>query len=126
MEIRDNYRYSGTHQWVKDTNGVYAVGITDYAQAELGGLVFVNLPEVGEEVTAGQALGDVESTKVVADVTSPLSGVVCEVNEAVLDMPEQINESPYEAWLIKVQEVSASVELFSAEEYQKLVDDLTE
>ena len=79
------------------------VGLTDYAQHALGDLVFVNLPESGDQVTAGEAFGDVESVKAVSDVISPVSGTVVEVNEALLDAPEQINEDPYEAWLIKVR-----------------------
>lgn len=98
------------------------IGLTDYAQSELGDLVFVNLPEVGDEVTAGEPLGDVESVKAVSDVYSPVSGEVSEINEALLDAPELINESPYEAWFIKVKDVSEEEELLSAEEYKAFVE----
>ena len=73
------------------------VGLTDYAQSELGGLVFVNLPEVGDEITAGETFADVESVKAVSDVYSPVTGVVAEINEELLDAPEKINEAPYDA-----------------------------
>ena len=110
-------KYSRDDEWVRyDGDAVY-VGITDYAQSELGDLVFVNLPEVDDEVIAGEALGDVESVKAVADVISPVSGVVLEVNEDLLDDAALINNDPYGAWFVKVGEVSDEVELLTADEY---------
>ena len=88
----------------------------------MGDLVFVNLPEEGDEVTVGEAFADVESVKAVSDVYSPVSGTVCEVNEELLDTPETINETPYDAWLIKVGEITEKEELLTAAEYEKFVD----
>ena len=110
-------KYSRDDEWVRyDGDAVY-IGITDYAQSELGDLVFVNLPEVDDEVIAGEALGDVESVKAVADIISPVSGVVLEVNEDLLDDAALINNDPYGAWFVKVGSVSDEVELLTAEEY---------
>lgn len=110
-------KYSRDDEWVRyDGDAVY-IGITDYAQSELGDLVFVNLPEVDDEVIAGEALGDVESVKAVADIISPVSGVVLEVNEELLDDAALINNDPYGAWFVKVGEVSDEVELLTADEY---------
>ena len=104
MEIRDELRYSEDHEWVLVGGDVAVVGITDYAQSELGDLVFVNLPEEGDEVTAGETFADVESVKAVSDVLSPVDGTVAEINEELLDSPEKINEAPYDAWFIKVSD----------------------
>lgn len=125
MEIRDGLKYLKTHQWMKEeADGQVMIGVTDYAQAELRTLVFVTLPEVGDEVTAGKPFGEVESVKVVSEVHSPVSGEVSAVNEDVLDEPERINEAPYEAWLIKVKDISGTAELLSAEEYRNLLESL--
>lgn len=117
MEVRDDLKYSKSHEWVKE-DGEVTVGLTDYAQSELGDLVFVNLPEEGDDVTVGEAFGDVESVKAVSDVYSPVTGVVSEINEALLDAPESINEAPYDAWFIKVKEITDTEELLTAEEYE--------
>ena len=98
------------------------VGLTDYAQDALGDLVFVNLPEPGDDVTAGEAFSDVESVKAVSDVLSPVTGQVEEINEELLDSPESVNQSPYDAWFIKVKDVSATEELLTAEEYKAFVE----
>ena len=111
-------KYTRTHEWVGEAEGVSVVGLTDFAQQELGDIVFVNLPEVGDEVTAGVSFADVESVKAVSDVYCPVSGQVAEVNEELLDNPALINEAPYEAWLIKVTGVTESEELLSKEEYE--------
>ena len=118
MELREELKYSKSHEWVNEEDGEVTVGLTDYAQSELGDLVFVNLPEEGDEVTVGEAFGDVESVKAVSDVYSPVSGVVSEINEALLDAPESINEAPYDAWFIKVKEITDTEELLTAEEYE--------
>lgn len=122
MEIRAELKYSKSHEWVKEDGDVMVIGLTDYAQSELGDLVFVNLPEEGDEVTAGESFSDVESVKAVSDVYSPVTGVVAEVNEDLMDAPESINESPYDAWLIKVSDVSETEELLTAEEYEAFVE----
>ena len=95
-------------------------------QSELGDLVFVNLPEEGDEVTVGEAFGDVESVKAASDVYSPVTGTVSAINEELLDAPESINEAPYDAWFIKVTDISEEEELLSAEEYEKFVEESEE
>lgn len=111
-------QYSKSHEWVKVENGVTVVGISDFAQNALGDVVFVNLPGEGDKVTAGEAFGDVESVKAVSDLVSPVSGTVCAVNEDLLDEPEQLNKAPYDAWLIKVENVSDTEELLDAVAYE--------
>ena len=118
MNYPETLRYSKSHEWVKNEEGMVVIGLTDFAQSELGDLVFVNLPEVDDTVTAGEALGDVESVKAVSDIFSPVSGTVCEINEELLDHPELINEAPYDAWLIKVKDVTDEEELITAAEYE--------
>lgn len=117
MNCPENLSYSKSHEWVIIEDGIATIGLTDFAQSELGDLVFVNLPEVDDTVTAGEPLGDVESVKAVSDIFSPVSGTVCEINEALLDQPELINEAPYEAWLIKVKEITEQEELLEADDY---------
>ena len=121
MEIREELRYSEDHEWVLVDGDVALVGITDYAQEELGDLVFVNLPEEGDDVAVGDAFADVESVKAVSDVLSPVSGTVAAINEYLLDAPESINESPYEAWFIKVENFDGLDDLMSASEYEAYV-----
>ena len=111
-------KYTTSHEWIKDEAGVLLIGLTDYAQDALGDIVFVNLPEEGDEVTAGESFSDVESVKAVSDVFSPVTGIVAEVNEEVLDNPALVNEDPYGAWLIKVSDVSDREELLDAAEYE--------
>ena len=113
MEIREELRYSEDHEWVLIDGDVAVVGITDYAQSELGDLVFVNLPEVDDEVEAGETFADVESVKAVSDVLSPVSGTVAEINEA-----------PYDAWFIKVSDFEEADDLMSADEYKTYLEGL--
>lgn len=113
-------KYSKDHEWMKEEDGVAVIGISDFAQDALGDVVFVNLPGEGDEVTAGEAFGDVESVKAVSDLVSPVSGTVCAVNEALLDEPEKLNKAPYEAWLIKVENVTDTEELLDAAAYEAL------
>ena len=124
MSVEKGLLYAKSHEWVKEEGGEFVVGITDYAQSELGDLVFVNLPEEGDEVTMGESFADVESVKAVSDVLSPISGVVSAINEAIFDAPESINSSPYEAWFIKVKDVTDKEELLSAEEYEEFLKTL--
>ncbi|MBR5318469.1 MAG: glycine cleavage system protein GcvH [Peptococcaceae bacterium] len=122
MATLENLKYTKSHEWVLEhADGTVTVGLTDYAQQELGDLVFVNLPAAGDDVTAGEPFGDVESVKAVSDVFCPVSGTVAEVNEELLDAPQLINETPYDAWLIKVENVSGSEELLSAAEYEAFI-----
>ena len=111
-------KYTKDHEWMKEEDGVVVIGISDFAQDALGDVVFVNLPGEGDEVTAGEAFGDVESVKAVSDLVSPVSGTVCAVNEDLLDEPEQLNKAPYDAWLIKVENVSDTEELLDAVAYE--------
>lgn len=122
MELREELLYSKSHEWVKEEGEEMVIGLTDYAQSELGDLVFVNLPEEGDELTVGEAFADVESVKAVSDVYAPVAGTVSEINEELLDTPEKINEAPYEAWLVRVKDVTEKEELLSAEEYQAFVE----
>ena len=115
-------KYSASHEWVKEEDGVFVIGLTDYAQSALGDIVFINLPEEGDEVTAGESFSDVESVKAVSDVFSPVTGAVCAVNEELLDDPAQVNEDPYGAWLIKVENVTATEDLLDAEGYAAVVE----
>ena len=118
MNYPNELKYSKSHEWVRYEDGVAVVGISDYAQHALGDVVFVNLPQEGDEVTAGEPFGDIESVKAVSDLVSPVSGVVCAVNEELLDAPELVNQNPYGAWIIKVESVSAEQELLGAAEYE--------
>lgn len=120
MNIPKDLLYTKSHEWVRMDGDSAYVGLTDYAQDALGDLVFVNLPEVGDEVEAGEAFADVESVKAVSDVYSALTGEVEEVNEDLLDAPEKINEAPYEAWLVKVGSITDREELLSSGEYEKV------
>ena len=115
-------QYTKSHEWVmKAEDGTVKIGLTDFAQHELGDLVFINLPEEGDEVVSGEAFGDVESVKAVSDVMSPVSGKVVAINEELLDHPEMVNEDPYAAWMIQVEGVSEEEELLSAAAYDELV-----
>ena len=111
-------KYSKDHEWMKEEDGVVMIGISDFAQDALGDVVFVNLPGEGDEVTAGEAFGDVESVKAVSDLVSPVTGTVCAVNEALLDEPEQLNKAPYDAWLIKVENVTDTSDMLDAAVYE--------
>ena len=122
MELRAELKYSKSHEWVKEEGDIVVIGLTDYAQSELGDLVFVNLPEEGDEVNVGDSFADVESVKAVSDVYAPVSGVICEVNEELLDAPAKMNEAPYDAWLVKVKDITEKEELLTAEEYQAFVE----
>lgn len=111
-------KYSKTHEWVDVADGVATVGISDFAQDALGDVVFVNLPAVGDEVTAGESFGDVESVKAVSDLICPVTGIVCAVNEELDDAPENLNKDPYGAWIIKVKDITGEEELLDAAAYE--------
>jgi glycine cleavage system H protein len=118
MEIKQGLYYTKSHEWAEFLDDSTAlVGLSDYAQHELGDLVFVNLPEAGDAVTAGKTFADVESVKAVSDVYSPVSGTVREINETLLSKPEAINESPYGAWLAKVERITGRGGLMDAAAY---------
>ena len=116
----EELKYSKTHEWVKEEDGLWLIGLTDYAQDALGDIVFVNLPQVGDEVKASEVFGDVESVKAVSDVFSPVSGKVAAINDSVLDDPAAINNDCYGTWLIKVEDVTLSEELLDAKAYEEL------
>ena len=118
MNTPEHLRYTKSHEWILFADdGTAKVGLTDHAQDALGDLVFVNLPQVGDTLTCGEALGDVESVKAVSDVYSPVSGTVKAVNEDLLDAPESINADPYGAWLVEVEGISDQEELLDAAAY---------
>ena len=116
--INPDLKYSKSHEWVRMDGDVAVIGISDFAQDALGDLVFVNLPQVGDDVTAGEAFGDVESVKAVSDLMSPVTGTVCEINEELLDAPENLNNDPYGAWIIKVDNITDTEELLDAAAYE--------
>lgn len=121
MNIPKNLKYSKSHEWLLEKDGEYVIGITDHAQSELGDIVFINLPLVDSEIAAGEAFGDVESVKAVSDIISPVTGTIVEVNEELADAPEKLNEQPYEAWIVKVRDVTETEELLTAEEYEAFI-----
>ena len=118
MNYPVDLKYSKSHEWVKFEDGVAIVGISDFAQDALGDVVFVNLSAVGDEVVAGESFGDVESVKAVSDLISPVSGVVCAINEELDDSPENLNEDPYGAWIIKVENITDEEDLLDAAAYE--------
>ena len=119
MNFPAELKYSKSHEWIKMLDDTTAlVGITDFAQSELGDLVFINLPTEGDAVTAGESFGDVESVKAVSDIISPVSGTICAVNEALADAPETLNSDPYGAWIIKVEGIGGTEELLDAAAYE--------
>ncbi|WP_379970404.1 glycine cleavage system protein GcvH [Ectobacillus sp. sgz5001026] len=126
MSIPKEYRYSEEHEWVKVEGNKVIVGITDFAQHELGDIVFVELPEVGTELKANEAFGSVESVKTVSELYAPISGKVLEINEELSDSPELVNESPYEkAWMVvlELSDASELESLLSAEKYEALISE---
>ena len=123
-EIPGDCRFTKEHEWAREEGDRFVVGITDYAQDQLGDVVFVGLPEPGTEVEAGQPLGEVESTKSVSDVYSPVSGKVVATNDRLEEAPEMVNADPYgEGWLVAIEPAGDAPALLSAEEYRSLVED---
>ncbi|EMR05641.1 Octanoyl/lipoyl carrier protein [Bhargavaea cecembensis DSE10] len=123
MSTPTELRYSEEHEWVKTEDGKARIGITHFAQAELGDIVFVELPEVGDEIKADEPFGSVESVKTVSELYAPISGTVVEVNEDLEDSPEFVNESPYEkAWMVVIEPSDSSEidKLMSAEQYDQM------
>ena len=118
MNFPAELKYTKDHEWMKMEGDVAVIGISDFAQDALGDVVFINLPEVGDTVTAGEAFGDVESVKAVSDVNSPVTGVIVAVNEDLADSPEMLNEDPYGAWIFKVENITATEELLDAAAYE--------
>lgn len=119
MKIEKDLKYTKTHEWIKFLDDTTAlIGITDYAQEQLGDLVFINMPAVGDEVSCDSPFGDIESVKAVSDINSPVDGIVAEVNEEIADAPQNINEDPYGSWIIKVSNITEIGELMDADSYE--------
>lgn len=128
MNIPDDLKYSKEHEWVRLNGKVATVGITDYAQEQLGEIVFVELPDEGETLEKSDSFGVVESVKSVSDVFTPLSGHVVEVNEPLVDSPEIVNEEPYgEGWLIKmeIEDSKELSDLMTADQYRAFIKEET-
>ncbi|MBQ9832945.1 MAG: glycine cleavage system protein GcvH [Clostridia bacterium] len=124
MNIPAELKFTRSHEWIKDLgNGEYEIGISDFAQHELGDLVFVNLPQEGDTITMEEPFADVESVKAVSDIYSPVTAVVKEINEEILDAPETINSGAYDAWFVRVENVTETAELLSAEEYEAFLNE---
>lgn len=120
------YLYSKEHEWVEVDGDVCTLGITDFAQNELGEVVYVELPEPGSTFAAGDEIGSIESVKAVAEVYTPVSGEIVEINEELIDTPESVNENPHDdAWLVKIRlsETQELEDLMSAEAYEELLAD---
>lgn len=124
MSTPKDLRYSEEHEWVKVEDGKVRIGITHFAQSELGDIVFVELPQVGDEIKTDDPFGSVESVKTVSELYAPISGTVVEVNADLEDSPEFVNESPYEkAWMIVIEPADASEveKLMTAEQYEEMI-----
>ena len=123
MSVPEELQYTKSHEWVRTEGDTATIGITDHAQDELGDVVFVELPEEGDTFEAGDSFGTVESVKAVSDLYTPVGGEVVEVNEALDDSPEKINEDPYgDGWIVKLR-VSDEGELLSASDYEQLLEE---
>ncbi|MAF77001.1 MAG: glycine cleavage system protein H [Halobacteriovoraceae bacterium] len=124
-EIPNNLKYTKDHEWALIENDVVTVGITDFAQSQLGDVVFVELPEVGTELNHGDSFGVVESIKSVSDLYSPVSGEVIEKNDDLEASPENCNSTPYESWMVKIKlsNNDGMDELMSAEDYSPLCEE---
>ena len=127
MSYPEKYRYAKSHEWLAIDGDTGLIGITDYAQSSLGDIVFVELPKVGQELTAGDSFGSVESVKAVSELYSPGTGTVTEINESLNDEPETINTAANDTWLIKLKltDSKEADDLLSATEYEKFVSEET-
>ncbi|MFP5576948.1 MAG: glycine cleavage system protein GcvH [Acidimicrobiia bacterium] len=123
MNVPEDLAYSSDHEWIRTDGPRAKVGITDYAQDALGDVVFVQLPEVGAEVKAGEAIAEVESTKSVSDIFAPVSGTIVEVNGDLADTPERLNEDPYgEGWIFVIETTDGDTQLLDAGAYRNLIE----
>ena len=120
MKVIPSLKYTDRHDWIRVEGEFAYIGITDFAQEQLGDILFVEMPEVGDEITSGKEYGIIESSKVASDLISPISGEVVEINERLDDEPEYINEDAYDAWIVKVKlsDVDELDSLISAESYE--------
>ncbi|AOT01519.1 glycine cleavage system protein H [Exiguobacterium sp. Leaf187] len=125
-QVKDNLRYSEEHEWVEVSGNKARIGITDFAQHELGDIVFVELPEVGDTISANEPFGSVESVKTVSELYAPISGKVVAINENLSDSPELVNESPFEgAWMvdIEIEDASQVEALMDAAAYKSMINE---
>jgi glycine cleavage system H protein len=123
LAVPEDLQYTKSHEWVRTQDDTVTIGITDHAQEELGDVVFVELPDVGATIAAGDSFGTVESVKAVSDLYTPVGGEVVEVNSSLEDAPEKINDDPYgEGWIVKLG-TSEVADLLSPEEYEKVVEE---
>jgi glycine cleavage system H protein len=123
LSVPEDLQYTKSHEWVRTEGDTATIGITDHAQEELGDVVFVELPDEGDTFDAGESFGTVESVKAVSDLYAPVGGEIVEVNSALEDAPEKINEDPYgEGWIIKLR-TSEEADLLSPQEYEQVVEE---
>jgi glycine cleavage system H protein len=127
MPYPEKYRYTREHEWIQLDGNIGTIGITDYAQNSLGDIVYVDVPKVGDPVTANATFGSVESVKAVSDLYSPVTGTVTATNEALKASPDKINEAPHETWIIKVEVTDPSEveKLLDASAYEKFISEET-
>ncbi|MGZ8956049.1 MAG: glycine cleavage system protein GcvH [Methylovulum sp.] len=124
--LPENLKYASSHEWVQlEDDNIVRVGITDFAQAQLGDLVYIELPKVGRKVKAQEQCAVVESVKTASDLFSPVSGEIIAINDALADEPEQVNDNPYQTWLfcIKADDLSGLDQLMDSTAYQKMIDE---
>lgn len=125
-ELLENLRYAKTHEWVSlEDDNIVRVGITDFAQSQLGDIVFIELPNVGRQLTLNENCAVIESVKTASELYSPVTGEVVAINEAVIDAPELVNDEPYDTWLfcIKANDVTELNQLLTARQYQQSIDE---
>ena len=125
MTIPDALQYTKGHEWIEIKNGVATIGITDYAQGELGDIIFIEFPDTGDKFNAGDSIGTIEAVKTVADLFTPLAGEISEINLKLEDEPEAINKDPYESgWIIKLKNIAkeGKLQLLTASEYKNYIN----
>lgn len=123
MNVPASLQYTKAHLWAKIDGDTATIGITDYAQNALGNIIYVNLPGEGDDVTAGESFGDVESEKTTSEMICPVSGTICAVNEDLMDAPDDLNYGPYRSWVIKVNNISGTDELLDADAYKAFCEE---
>ena len=122
MNIPSDLLYTKNHEWIKIENGIATVGITDYAQGELGDIIFIELPEIGDSVQAEDSIGTIEAVKTVADIYSPMNGEILEVNINLEDNPDSINTDPYDSgWIIKLNNFTNNDNYLTPDQYKSLI-----
>lgn len=126
MTNQESLKFTKSHEWVLIEGDKMKIGLSDFAQDQLGDIVFVDFPEEGDTVTKGESFADIESVKAVSEVFSPVTGVISAINEALTDSPELINTAPHDSWLIEVEQVGEMEELLSAADYQAFCEEAEE